>query len=246
MKAVTGGVVRNGRDGSARFWFVDRDRVLSWHGPGDERGTIEVPVPGAPPVMCADPWSPFAVLADGDSWRCILRPGLEAPNWVRHLNLLTGKAVGNVFSRAEPEADEPRLIAGWIEHRQGVRLIAGITKDRKVVVLKEDTAAVSLGAPVPGAAAILAVQVEGQQNATALLADGRVLFLTPHGWSELGRLGPASGTESKSGLVRLIALTGFRVDVGHNVEPGDAFEVPAERARELLMRGWAKPEGDAA
>lgn len=236
MNLVAGGMVRRDeQDGSVRIWAVDSQRMFRWsgHNDADAGEVFVVPVPGNAPVVCADPWpTPLVLLADGEGWRASVQWG-RAVRWTRCRNLLTVR----VHVETE-DMTSPRLIAGWIERRHTMRRVVGITNERQVLLMAEDATAVPVGSPIPGTAAVLAVHVDARDSATALLDDGRLLLGTRRGWSEAGTLGGA-------GLVRLRALVGFRLDREHKIAPGDAFEAGAERARELIGRGWAEAAGDA-
>ena len=236
MSAAVGGMVRQSEtDERVRLWHVGSDRVLRWFG-REGTGGVTQPIPGEAPVICCDPWQAFAVLADGSAQNAYGRPGC-AVEWISgRRNVISG---GRNMSETSS-----KLIAGWIERRSGMRKIVVVDTERRVLLAAADAPAVVVGGKVPGTAAVLAVAVEGRDQATVLLADGRLLFATPRGWTEVAQLG---GEGTPGGVsIKLKALSGWRETATLMVAPGDIFEVGAERASVLMGRHWAEPAENAS
>ena len=251
MSLVTGGFVRSEREHAVRAWTVGPDRVLRWSSGDDDGGTVTAPIPGDQIVVAADVWStlPVVVLACGCVYHAWVRAG-QRDRWIKHMNAISGRAhealkeARMAKRNNEGPANAPRLVCGYIRRHGGGRHLVAVDDRRRVLLWGEDGPALPVGpGPVPGISDVLAVEANGPNDVTVLLADGRVLVSSARAWVEIHRVG---GATSEAGTVQLRALKGIRLGrerVEREVRPGDVFEATGEQARELLRTGRAEVAG---
>jgi hypothetical protein len=217
-------LIAAGVAGDGRLWSVDDERRLHLYDatPLDRRlrTALKVPLPGKARPLVLDG---LAVLTASDVLRLNVR-GVQA--WLRY-DLKGADNVKNTELMDKQLVGALPMPGGFVAWDSARRLWA-INKSGVVSAFVE--------LPIPGPAAILAVDPETKQ---ALLADGSRLGWFGSRWVALGA--PAESDDGTAATMRIRATRDFCVESGKDLAVGDVADLPQKRALELIERGWVEP-----
>lgn len=193
-------------------WQLRPDRVLEVAG-NDGSATVLAPPPGEAALVAFDAHRLHGLLSNGEAWR-----------W-DSTNAICRDMDGVKTEDAMAKKGGPALIAGG----SGCGGVLWVADGERRLWSWSPAGRAPIGGPVPGDAAILAVD---PAERTVVLADGSRLNLIGSQWVPMGT----------DGTLRCRVLDGFCLGGVHgDVVPGQLLELGEREARPLIASGRLEP-----